>query len=159
MGGLLARNILAAAAIVGACLPLAAAEAGPAGDALGQCLVRKATGEDNVAMVRWIITAFLSNPDVADIAHVDPAVREAADRGFAKTVERLMLVDCHDDAVTAMRAEGSQALEGGFNTLGQRAGQQALLYPGGSAVIGKFADYFTDPRWEELRRSTQRKAN
>ncbi|WP_155908474.1 hypothetical protein [Asticcacaulis sp. YBE204] len=97
------------------------ATAGPASTALGACFSRTTTEADQVVLVRWIFSAVSHHPGVADMAKVTPQEREEIDRKVGALTMRLLTEDCRAETAEAMRADGPEALETAFGSLGEKA--------------------------------------
>ena len=87
------------------CLPLSA-QAGPATEALGQCLIGKTTGDDRMVMMRWMTVAFASHPSVADVVTLDRSKVAAIDQAMADLVTDLLVSRCHDQTIAAVAGAG-----------------------------------------------------
>ena len=86
----------------------APAQAGIYSDALGKCLVTKTSDQDKAAFVRWIFTSLSTSPTVKDVGNVSARQHDEIDLNTAHLVDRLILTDCHKEAVEAMKYEEAQ---------------------------------------------------
>ncbi len=125
------------------CLSLPAA-AGPAVDAMAQCLVAQTNGEERVLMVRWMTYAFAAHPAVKGSVTVDPSLTDATDQGVAQLFTVLLTQRCVTETRAAVAAEGNAAVEGAFKVLGEVASQEAMLAPEVSGAITGFTRYIRD---------------
>ncbi len=80
--------------------------------ALSTCLVKKSTGADREALVRWILGSLASSSLAQTMVQVDPAGKEAADRALAATYTRLMTVDCLNEILALKKAGDAKSNRG-----------------------------------------------
>ena len=119
-----------------------------AGDALGQCLVLKSTGQDRLTLVRWMASAMLASPQVADLGQVAPAKREGLDRDVAAVFTRLMTRECL--ALSRVVAKGSTTE--GFRIAGEALGKIAMEnLVSGSQGSGAFTNFSKFIRPEDFK--------
>lgn len=90
--------------------------------ALATCLSTSASAGDRTTLVQGVFSAIVMHPDLASIATVDPARRDAIAAGAAQVLQRLVAQDCKAQA-RAVLADGG--LDGVRDALGE-LGQQAL---------------------------------
>ena len=109
--------------------------------ALSTCLVKKSTGADREALVRWILGSLASSSLAQTMVQVDPAGKEAADRALAATYTRLMTVDCLNEILALKKAGDAKGVEQGFSTLGAIAMRDAMTDPSVGAAMSAFAKY------------------
>lgn len=108
--------------------------AGPYQDDLSKCLVRFTNRSDRVALMRWLVVAYLQNPKVGRIATVDPGDGEALTKDVAKIFQRLLVRNCADETRNSVAYEGGGSIEKAFQTLGMVAGRELA----GSPEVQKF---------------------
>jgi hypothetical protein len=133
---------LAVVAVAAATLP-GAAFAGVYGDDLARCLVKAATPTDRTVLMQWMFAAVSTSPAFRPMVTLSDADREGYDKQVAALLERLVLQDCHAQTVTALKNEGPEAINAGFETLGQVAGRSMMSTPETAAElakVGKFVD-------------------
>ena len=133
------------------CLPLSA-QAGPATEALGQCLIGKTTGDDRMVMMRWMTVAFASHPSVADVVTLDRSKVAAIDQAMADLVTDLLVTRCHDQTIAAVAEAGSPgiALQTAFEALGGTAAQEAMQAPEVNQSVLGFSKYLDEKRLNEV---------
>ncbi|MFT3912734.1 MAG: hypothetical protein QM704_01210 [Anaeromyxobacteraceae bacterium] len=107
----------------------AAARATIFSDELGKCMVESTTQADRNAMVRWMFAAVAKHPAVKDVVSVSPEQLEAAYKGMADLMMRLLTKDCREKARAAFKADGPSAFQGSFQVLGQVAGREMFAAP------------------------------
>jgi len=113
---------LAVAATLALGLPAAAPSlAGPATDALGQCLVKSATPADNIVLVRWVFVMMAKHPKVADLAAITPDKEDQINRQMGALFERLLTKDCASETSAALAEDGDAAFSKAFEALGATA--------------------------------------
>lgn len=140
---------LAAAALLAAGAP---ARAGAADEALDQCMAAAVTPGDQRDLGLWVVIGFASHPDVAGTVTVSPAAREANARRVAALVERLLVVDCHDAAVAALKAGGAEALSDPFSGVAAGAARTLFGHPSFGASLGEMRRYMNERAYDGLRR-------
>jgi len=119
------------------------AQAGPASDALGQCLVGQTTGDERLLMVRWLTLAFARHPAVQDAITEDASKLDDTNRSVAKLVTDLLTNRCAPQAKAAV-AEGndpSVAFQTAFQALGAAAAREVMAAPEVSAAVSGFSSY------------------
>jgi len=127
-----------------------AATAGEATDKLGQCMVENSSPRDQAALMRWMFSALALNPALKSMASLSAEQRDDATKAAASLFNRLMLQDCRKEAVSAMRADGSKAIEGAFSVLGERAAEQLLSDGAASTELQKLGNFLDEAKWGEL---------
>lgn len=140
---------LAAVALLGLAAP-GTARAAAADDALGQCMIAWVTTEDQRDLSLWMVIALASHPDIVDSVPVAPAVREANARRVAAVLERLVLIDCHDASVAALKAGGAEALTDPFSALTTAAAQTLFTQPSLAASLGEVRRYMDEHHYDGL---------
>lgn len=138
-----ARRAGLAALLCGAALP---AWAGVHGDDLARCVVSSTTTQEKAKLVEWMFFAIALNPEVAPLANIPAQRREQSDRGTAKLFERLLTEACVAQARDAIRYEGSGAIAGAFQLLGQVAAQEMFANPAVAAGTMKFVEHIDEAK-------------
>ena len=119
------------------------AQASPASDALGQCLVGQTTGDERILMVRWLTLAFAKHPAVQDAITEDAGKLDETNRAVAKLVTDLLTNRCAAQTRTAA-AEGndpSVAIQTAFQALGAAAAREVIAAPEVGAAVAGFSNY------------------
>lgn len=150
-------NIGLAALAAGAALatpahaqPAAGESAGQA-STLGQCLVMRTTGADRLALAQWIVSAMASVPKLQDMATVDPARKDKADRAMAAIFTRLMTVDCAKEAKAVMQGGNSAGgVRVAFEALGGIAMQEVVANREAEEAMGSHTRYLDRQAFTEL---------
>jgi hypothetical protein len=109
--------------------------------ALSTCLVKKSTGADREAFVRWILGSLASSSLAQGMVTVDPAAKDSADRAVAATYARLMTVDCLNEILALKKAGDEGGVQKGFSALGAIAMQDAMTDPSVGAAMGGFVKF------------------
>lgn len=99
-----------------AVLPLASlpAHAGAYADKLSQCLIHATTPADQKTVVRWAFATMALDPDVASMAAISPAQREAIDRKAGAVVTNLLAGACSQPVQQALMFEGVHGAQAAF---------------------------------------------
>lgn len=82
------------------------ARAGSYADALSQCLIRATTPADQKVVVRWAFATMALDPDVASMAAVTPAQREAINQKAGALVTDLLVQSCSQPVQQTLMFEG-----------------------------------------------------
>lgn len=126
-------------ALVGALLlGSPAVMAGPAVDALGQCLSDSTTGRDRKDLVKWIFVGIAAHPEIQPIAKVDEATTESAQREAGKLISRLIGTACLKEVRAAVDAEGPAGAKQAFEFLGKIAMQELMSNASVGAAVSGF---------------------
>jgi hypothetical protein len=142
------------------CLSLAltsagAAQAGPASDEMGRCLVRATSDQDKTALMVWMFLAVSAHPAVKAYANVTDAQRQEANKAAAVLLQRLLTQDCRAETVAALKADGQKAITQGFSGLGQ-AGMMGLTQdPAVAKSLQQLVTYMDMSKLAELMRDSQ----
>ena len=95
--------------------------AGEATDRLSVCLVENTSSQDEINLIRWIVVAYGSHPEVSDLAQSSVLLETEVDIEVAKLFERLLSEDCSTETKTAIIIGGDAAIETAFSILGKVA--------------------------------------
>ena len=123
-----------------AAAPLAA-QAGPATDALSQCLTDNTTGKDRKDLARWVFVGMAAHPEMRPLAAFGPEQADAAQKTMGELVSRLIGTSCKEPMRGAVKADGSDAARAAFEHLGKIAMQELMSNPQVNAAIGGFERY------------------
>ncbi len=97
------------------------AQAGVYTDDLGKCIVDKTSPTDRTALVQWLFGVLAASPDVAALSKVTSADRARMNVTTAQMFERLVVTDCRDRTVKAVKYDGAGAIQEAFGLLGKVA--------------------------------------
>lgn len=125
------------------------ASAGEATDRLSVCLVSNTTHEENISLVRWIVTAYTAHPDVSDLANPSRSQITKVNKDLAQIFERL-LTTCKSELRTAFIVDGEYAIEASFTVLGEAAGHSLLTDRSVNAALEGFIPFMDMSIFEEL---------
>jgi hypothetical protein len=134
------RSFAGMGCLLAALLP-GPAQAGVHADTLGRCAIGATSAAERTALLRWIFITAAANPELADLASVDSAVRERSVRAAANVFNRVLLTACRRESVAALRHEGAGGLQRGFEALGQLAGMEMMTSPAGMAAMAQLGSY------------------
>jgi hypothetical protein len=126
------------------------ASAGVYTDDLSRCFVKSTTAADQTRLVQWVFAALSLNPAISSYTSVTPAQRAELNHGYVTLLERLLFIDCHQEAVNAMKYEGAGSLDGAMQTLGEVAGRGLMSDPSVLAGMRDFAKYMDKAKWDDL---------
>lgn len=138
---------VAASALAGAPVPAAA---GPATDSFSKCLLSSATPQDRENMIRWVFLAMAAHPSNAKLVNVPASEREKILRDGALAMQRLILVDCRQQAIAAYRADGPAAFEQSFSVLGGAAMEGMMTDRNVTEVMQGLMTYMDKDAWAKM---------
>lgn len=124
--------------------------AGPATTALSQCLVRSATPQDNIVLVRWVFMMISKHPKVADLAAITPAEDEAINREMGGLFTRLLVESCGTETVAAIKADGDDAPGNAFGVMSEKAFNDLTNDPAVNEVSTQFVKYVDLNRFAQI---------
>lgn len=140
-------------AIVAAVVLLASlmrpAVAGPYGDDLSKCLVKSTSSEDKSQLVEWIFFSIALNPRVSALTSIPDAKRDEANAKTGELFTRLIADSCKAETQQAVKYEGTAAISGAFQLLGQVAAQEIFADPAVVKGTEAFAKYIDSDRIEK----------
>ncbi len=151
------KSFLAVAAVTATLACASQAQAGPAQDALGKCLVLSSSGQDRLDFVVFLYGAISAHPAAKPYSRITDTDREAMSRKAVKLMERLLTDDCRPQALAAVRSEGSEALGQAFGMLGEAAMQELMNDKAVEATFSNFGRYIDEQKWDELLTEGQKK--
>ena len=139
-------RILAVTLALFTAFPASGALAGPATDALSQCLVRAVSDEDRVVLMQWIFSTMARHPGVAQLSSITPEQRVEINRKGGALFTRLLTADCTLETRKAVLDDGQAALSSAFNVLGGTAMDGLMADPAVQVSLGDLADYIDQNR-------------
>ncbi len=90
------------------------ARAGSYADKLSQCLIHATTPADQKVVLRWAFATMALDPDVASMATISPAQREAINQKAGAVVTDLLAGACSQPVQQALMFEGPDAARAAF---------------------------------------------
>jgi hypothetical protein len=142
------HRILSALA-VSAALVAVPAQAGNYADAMGRCLLDRASQKDKSDLMRWMFANAALHPDVAGLTSIAPDVRQQIDRTAGTLIQRLVFENCRAESSAALRNEGPAAMQQAFQMLAQLIGDSLVANPAvgqGSANVLRYMDVTRFPQ-------------
>ncbi|MBD1389198.1 hypothetical protein IC617_07155 [Neiella sp. HB171785] len=125
-------------------------QAGVYTDELAKCLVSSTTPQDRAALVRWMFIAASHHPAVKDITAVTPAQVDAGNQSTADLFVKLMTESCREQTSSAVKFEGPIAIQGGFQVLGQVAGQELFSSPAVATAMAGLQSFIDQEKIESV---------
>lgn len=119
-------------------------------DELSKCLVSSTTAQDRVALVKWMFSAAASHPAVKDIVAITPEKIDQENQIIGKLFMRLISESCAKQTKEAIKYEGVMAIQGGFQVLGQVAGQEMFTSPEVANNMAGLQQYIDNDKIEAL---------
>lgn len=127
--------------------------AGPASDALGQCLSDNTSGRERKELAKWIFVSMAAHPEIQTVAKVAPAVVEETQRATGTIFTRLLGSACTKESQAAVQAEGPNGARLGFEFLGRIAMQELMTNPDVADTVAGFQRYVDLPAVERAFRA------
>ena len=124
-----------------------AANAGPTSDALSKCMVAKSTPQDRVALVQWYFAALSVNASVKPYTTFTPDQRVAVTKHAVDIMQRLIITDCRQEALTALHQDGAPALQSSFEALGRQAAGELTSDPAVVKQMSSAITYADPAKW------------
>jgi hypothetical protein len=140
-------------ALAGCCLVslwTTGASAGPFTDDLSRCMVRASTSQDQLVLVKWMFSAFALNPEVAPLSNITPEQREGLNQQTADLMQRLLLSDCREQTIAALKNEGTVSLQTSFSVLGAVAARGLMSGPSATAGLLGLVRHFDGAKFHDL---------
>lgn len=119
----------------------AMARAAPEVDALAQCLIQATTPADRKVAVRWTFATMALDPDVASMASVTPAERDAINRRAGALVTDLLTRSCRQSVQQALLSGGPQGIATAFEAWGRWAVMGLATQPQVAAGMAGLLQY------------------
>ena len=148
------KTLMAGGALALALATASQAQAGPAADALSKCVVGATSPQDRVVLTRWAYVVASANPELHAMSAVTEPMREEANHRIADLLTRLVTVDCRTQAVTAVRTEGPQAVQGAVKALGDSAARDLFADSATLAGMTGFVKYLDTEKLIGLMKDT-----
>ena len=119
-------------------------------DDLSKCLVSATTKEDRIALVRWMFAAASAHPAVKSISAVTPEQLDETNKNIGELFMRLTTESCREQTKNALSYEGILAIQGGFQVLGEVAGQEMFASPEVASGMAGLEKYIDNQAFESL---------
>lgn len=127
-----------------------AAVAGPAAQALGDCLKDNTSGKDRKELARWIFLAMSAHPEIGSVSSATPEVRDNADKIMGATITRLITENCPKQTRAAIQQEGAAGMHSAFSALGQVAMMELMGNPDVAASMGGYMKYLDTKKLDAI---------
>lgn len=118
-----------------------AAHAATSSDALAQCLIRSTTPADQRVALRWAFATMALDPELADMAQVDAAQREALNQQAGALVSSLLADSCGGPVQQTLQAQGVAGVQAAFAAWGRWAITGVVTEPHVAAGMGQLLSY------------------
>jgi hypothetical protein len=148
------KTLMASGALALVIAAASQARAGPAADALSRCVVDATTAQDRAVLTKWSFVVVSANPELRSMSAVTDPMRDEANHRMRDLLTRLVTVNCRAQAVTAVRTEGPQAVEGAVKALGSSAARDLFTDPSTIAGMTGFVKYLDTEKLIGLMRDT-----
>ncbi|HEU0277827.1 MAG TPA: hypothetical protein VFQ95_08405 [Rhodanobacteraceae bacterium] len=124
----------------------ALARAGSYADALSQCLIRATTPADQKVVLRWAFATMALDPEVASMATITPAQRDAINRQAGALVTDLLAQSCSQQVQQALIFEGTSGAEAAFEAWGRWAVTGLMSEPHVAQGMATLLQYIDIPK-------------
>lgn len=108
-------------------------------DALSTCLADNTNGKERKALARWIFISISAHPEIQDVANVPDQKRTKSNKDMANLVMKLLTESCVAQTKAAVKADGQEALQSSFKTLGGLAMQEIMTNQNVTSAISDYA--------------------
>jgi hypothetical protein len=146
------RSILVRCLVVLSVIGIAPVRAGVLADDLSRCMITKSSDADRNAFMGWMFSAISANPTLNKLANLDRAKRDQLSANAGAVMQRLLVVDCHKEAVAAIRSEGFDAVKQPFGALGESATEQMFRSSESQVELEALAKGFDSEKLKALGR-------
>ena len=110
-------------------------------ETLAACLIHATTPADRKVALRWAFATMALDPDVASLANVTPAQREAINRQAGALVTDLLVQSCSSQVQQALMFEGPPAVAAAFEAWGRWALTGVITEPHVAQGMGALLQY------------------
>tara|TARA_E500000331_G_scaffold87365_1_gene82916 strand:+ start:4051 stop:4365 length:315 start_codon:yes stop_codon:yes gene_type:complete len=102
--------------------------------------------------MNWMARLITEHPEIKNsVGEVYSDIEAVkSDVAVARLFEKLLTVNCRQEAIEAVRYEENIALEESFKVLGQIAMRDLMADPSVSAVMEQFTKYIDESRFVEI---------
>lgn len=115
------------------------AHAGSYADALSQCLIRSTSPADQKIVVRWAFSTMALDPEVASLAAISPAQREAINQKAGDLVTSLLTQSCSQPVQQTLMFEGPAGAQAAFEAWARwaitRVAEEPHVLQGAGALL------------------------
>lgn len=125
-------------------------QAGLYTDDLSRCLVSSTSSDDKVSLVKWMFTAASRHPAVSSIASVSDKQLDDMNKEIAELFVKLLTETCKEQAQQAVKYEGQNAIQGGFQVLGQVAAAELFSSPEVSAGMDGLTKHIDNKKLQDV---------
>ncbi|MBP8190636.1 MAG: hypothetical protein KBF81_03830 [Aquabacterium sp.] len=135
-------------ALTAATIFVSPAMAGPATNALINCVSDSTTGKDRKELAKWVFVAMTAHPDIQPMSRVSETNRDELDKKLAKLATTLLTESCQMEAKLATEQEGPTSIEAAFGVLGKLAMQELMSNPSVSASFTRYTKYLDRAKFD-----------
>lgn len=142
------KKIMTGLLILGLAAGAVPAMAGPAADALSECMADNTSGRERKDLARWVFVGMSSHPEMRDLSVSTDEARDRVDRTMGQLVTKLLAESCLEQARAAVQQEGAVALQISFGMLGKLAMQELTSNEAVSGAMSGFEKYIDKGKME-----------
>ncbi len=117
------------------------ANAGPASDALGVCLIDSLNGKERKTLAKWIFLGMAAHPDMSKLADVPPELQLETDIFIGELLTRLLTEDCIAETKEAFSTESTLAFATAFELVGKVAMQELMTNTDVSTALTGYNEF------------------
>lgn len=143
------RLLMSFVAAIVVCAP-GLSHAGVFADSMSKCLIDSTDEVDRRGLVIWIFSGMSAHPDVAPYVTITPAQRDGFNQRGAALMQRLLITNCRDETVAALKNEGTGAFQQAFGVLGEVAMEGLMEHEAVNAAMAGLAAAADQQKLEAL---------
>ncbi len=117
---------------------------------MAKCLVTSTSPQDRILLAKWVFSMMAEHPDVASLANITPAHRQAILKDAAALVQRLLTDSCRSQTKAAVQNEGAGTIQYGFQVLGASAMRGLMTEPHVMESAKSLAQYLDEAKIKDL---------
>jgi hypothetical protein len=122
------------------------ANASPAGESLGACMVDSLTGKERKQLAQWIFFAMAAHPDIKEFSKVSVDAQSKTNEYVGSLVTRLLTENCSEQVKVAAKEDGQAAFTGAFELVGKVAMQELMSNKEVVASISGYAKFLDEEK-------------
>jgi len=122
------------------------ATAGQASANLGACMADALTGKERKMLAQWIFLGMATHPQLQPFTNIAGEDRENTDKTIGALITRMLADDCPNETKTALKQEGSIAMQSAFELVGRVAVQELLTNQDVLVAMSSFERYIDKER-------------
>lgn len=123
---------------------------GPYQDDLIRCVGTHLVDADKSNFAAFISLSVSRLPEMKDVIFIDKIRADSIVKSYVETLERLYLIDCHEQSKLVVKWEGAQTLFAASHIVGEMAMREKLAAPEVAQLFDEMDKYSSSTEWEKL---------